>query len=640
MAMAEIPGKAPDQGAQPESVTAVDTWSTWLIPDEAELKSLPSYAKIQIENYGKRSVKMFSRPDDIRNAFLGLEKLFIDNNAETTPVDPFLERMQLKFMELEAVTQETGGTSGREAGSRKKPSPEQEFGKYLRRSLKLQESGLSIQMQELEVMKKGYKGFIQGESVRAHVNPEQYDQSLPPWFESLNQKEQGMLRFRLGASYLAAVKRDTGMMTMDSIIEIAGIRLETKDLDYMFKEMPGFREALATMMNDIFIEKNGHLIISGEPSSRDPATGGYAIVGSEADLNNYKFELTEKISKHLNKSEKAKNIALRLKVDTFGLATAAVSAVDNFLFVASAYDSGDEKRRIQPGDANVYSEAFRAFFMPGVKGRAKWKRPDAEDSERGVVEEDFGGVLGAWILDNIRHNRNGYGDQVRAGAPISYFPNRMFFGLLDHTKFNEDYQENQTPQELVEGRLLTLAQAFLRSEKKKIAPGLYDYKDKAGAIDIKKLNTYELLGGYADIRGAAIRLYKQITGRDEKDVSTRDQIINALIKVRKDKLLNEIYKNELLVGALIAKTISPNGFVTGTSRWLLNIPEEIYDHQVYNILSDSRLFEGMSSNFRERLIKMLNARDLGAPGAEIFGLIPSSRGEIRREAAHNIRSGK
>jgi len=503
---------------------------------------------------------------------------------------------------------------------------------------------LEYQREEVALMKKGYKGFIQGESVRAHVNPEQYDQALPPWFESLSPAEQGMLRLRLNINYLAAVKRDTAMESFDDWIGLKGLRVERRALADMWKDMPGFRIVLATMVHDTFIEKDDkgrledHLVISGIPDEKTP-TGGYSRVGSEERLNKYKADLIAGIAEylHLNDGERVMLLQQRDHVDVKDIATAAVSANDNLFFALGSFDSADEKRKISPGDANVYSEQVRTLFMPGVKGKAKWLletevKEKKEKADLGVADEDFGGSLGWWIRDNIRHNRHGFAERVKNGQ-IRLIPERMFFSALDMTCFDKDY------------RYKTLAQALLRAPKKDLGNGLWDFEEDA--IDINQLHTFELLGNYADPRSAAVRLYKHLTGNKEEDRSSMDQIINALTKLRKDILpsfLTKWYRDEWLIIALIVNAASPAGLVRGTDQLLLDIPELTYDSIVYNSLADNRIFEGMRRDFRKTLLAILHARDVAKFGSELFYIFPSlsdnmfsTRSAIRREADHNIR---
>lgn len=513
------------------------------------------------------------------------------------------------------------------------------------------ETMLGYQEAQIELMKKGLKGFIKGIEVRAHINPEQYDQSLPPWFEELLPSEQTMFRNILSINYLAAVKRDSGMASLDSWTGIQGLRIEKPALVQMWKNLPGFRVALATMVNDIFVQDAGYFVISGNNKDKAAPTGGYRFVGSEERLDRYKEDLVYRIGQLLD-HEYGDRIERKYRISNEDMASLSVSVVDSLLFGSGAYDSGDEARAITPGDANVYSEQIRAFMMPGVKGRAKWvpewlvnedmdPAKAEEKRSKGISEEDFGGPLGRWIRENASKNRNGFRDRLLAGE-IQLIPDRLFCSMLDHETFSKDVTGWYAG--------MPISQALLESTMKvSLGNGLVDFVDGAATIDFNDIGSFELLGDYADGRGGAVKIFKELTSdKPEERLLNKDALANALIKERKDPLTGGIFLDEDLVTACVALTASPTGFVMGTDEMILNLDESIYDSTVNDILNDTRITQGMAPGSRERILRRLHAIDSRSVRYQVKSLLPGvlennifdERARIRKQAIENIRFGR
>jgi hypothetical protein len=502
------------------------------------------------------------------------------------------------------------------------------------------ELSLELQRQSIELMRRGYKSFIQGERVRAHVNPERFDQELPPWFEELGDIEQGILRTRLWINYMASVKRDFGMIDLDKVVGMTGLRYERKDLANMWERMPGFRVAMATMMHDIFKRGEDHFVISGTPRKVEEdgtvieATGGYGIMGDVKDFEAYKEGLIRKIENYFGRDPtRRRELENRYKVSAGLLATAAVSSVDNLLFATGAYDSADEIRKISLGASNMYSEQIRAFYQPGRRGKEKWSFPRGSAFAPGATELIWGGPLGQWMSENVVNNRNGFGDRVR-DEQIGYMPFRLFYSLMDHTYFGSDRDTN-------------LSSALVNQGKRRVDQDLYDYRRGRQAVDWSDLLPDEFYGAYADLQSSAVKIYKHLASRKTDDRMDTPTLVDALAKVRKDAtcVKHGVFLNEDFMVAAIGLVASPGGFVLGIPEILLDLPNQSYDMRVHIALSDERIFEGMPSGFKSRLYGRLHAKDLDSWRgyiSSIFGAdsFVGDRGKLRKQAEENIRKIK
>ncbi len=545
--------------------------------------------------------------------------------------------------------------------------------------LEHQERQLGYQEQQIEMMRGSYDGFIQGEKVRSHVNPEQFDQQLPIWYKELLEEEQDLLRARLNVNYLAATKRDRGMSTTEVFVP-EGFGLERDALEYAMKNMPGFREVAVTMMHDIFelkpslfIDKDGnkktlyHLVISGSPEKRDPitkkkiadATGGYAIVSSEKLLKQYKARLVEAMEHLLHNDPSLQVEARNMRVSIKDFAIADVSFFDNLLFSLGVYDSGDEKRAITPGDRNVYSEAVRTLLMPGIKGKkAKWLT-ERGSKNPGVSEEDFGGPIGTYIRENAAANRPGVfrtdpltGERELA---IKLIPDRLSFSVFDEEYFNENAEDKSGNLKWYAGKNISEAMLAALTTDIYTDPNnitIYDFQDGPNTINFEDLASYELLGSYGDTTSAAVKIFKHLTSDKPEDRLNGNAFINALIKARKNAILNRYYLDEDLVFAGIVNVLAPkdkpNGLVGGIPEIVLNIDEDAYDSTVNAFLNDSRLFEGMEDGFRERVLERLHANDNRRTSSLLRYAFPgiaksrfiNEREQLRKQGANNIKMGR
>jgi len=511
--------------------------------------------------------------------------------------------------------------------------PNQPIGKLLKELVDISTVESKMQRDQYELMRGGYEGFFHAERVRAYVNPEQFDAALPKWYKDLDKSEQDEIRTRMWINYAAAIKRDKGMAELDTVMNI-GFRLEKRVLDHMWRNTPGFRVVLATVIHDVFDPRSDHLIITGKNVKRDnegnveeEATGGYRYVGSEEKLAVYKKQLTKGLTAYLEprRSELEEKYEVSLEL----LAQSTVSFVDNLLF-------------------------FLTLFMPGIKGESKWlKGSGSKAKEKGIAEERFGGPLGKWMRVNVRlfsdfkeelekivenreKSREGgekEGEEKEKQIPF-LIPDRLCYSLLDQTYFEDEKT--------------SLSQKLLHTEKEGVIEvegvTMQDFKktkDGKEIINLLELGSSDIFGGYIDTRSAALKIFKHLTS-DKADDRIQDPgvLVDALFKARKDPMLNKIYREKYLVLASLINMISPNGLVLGTQELVLNMDESTYDADVYNALMDSRLYEGINmkgkGTFRSWVLKELHAEDMARFRLGYILTTPSKisreRKRIRRKA--------
>src|SRR5437667_9475961 len=103
---------------------------------------------------------------------------------------------------------------------------------------------------------------------------------------------------------------------------------------------------------------------------------------------------------------------------------------------------------------------------------------------------------------------------------------------MDHERFKKEYTAFSD---------MSLAEALIHTDKVHVAGDLWDFRNGDAEIDFSELSPTELLGDYTDTRGAAIKIFKHITVGKTEDVLDNNGLINALIKARKDTLVNNIF---------------------------------------------------------------------------------------------------
>ncbi|MCW4031537.1 MAG: hypothetical protein NWE80_04145 [Candidatus Bathyarchaeota archaeon] len=531
----------------------------------------------------------------------------------------------------------------------------------LERNLTIQEEILKATRQAgqeqhayLEAVQQGYDGFVSTEYNRASVDPKRFHIDPPTWYRELSEREQKTVVTRTNITNLAAHIENYGMTHFDEVMGALGFRIEKEGLENMWNEMPGFRIAMATMVDNIF-EKEGedHLVISDQ---------GYEII---KEFTQFKETMIDTMEKHLreNPHPNIERYYLKHGKDKFrAAAVAAVSAADNLLYAGSAYFSGDEDRAVR--NTKIWQEQLRAFSMPGIKGNAKWiKRENVEDLPTGR-EEDWGGILGNHMQRRCSADGEFKRDFIQ-GTGRRYIPRRLFFSMFDHVYFKKRYSKeafydtHTIPKgsypnrqgRVVDRDKATLAEALIYSRKKSIDGGgfliahvdddtgerseidltLKDYENPE-QISFSQLEPDDLYGYYADVRSHAVPIYKHLTATDVTKALTASDFIKELNKLRSEnpQLAGQttpdrekwvLWDPDLFEGALaisILKKAVDLGYlrpgnaklVGGTSEFLFTIPDSKYDGVVTNVLTtEPKLYYGMPPNLEEHFFRTFLARD-------------------------------
>lgn len=536
----------------------------------------------------------------------------------------------------------------------------------------------SLEGQQYELWKRGFSGIVSAVANRTRVNPEQFDQTNPLWYERLGREEQGMIRTMLHINYLATITRDYGMTNLDAWTNTPGLRIERDDLKNMWDKLPGFRMALATMSHDLFEQSTDENPIDHFVLSQT----GYEILQDYKVLQDYKDGLIKIITEELKKDPNAAVIADKfglkdeIAVDQNGneikdehgnpiitssrfemLAKLAVNNADNLLFSTGAYVSADEKRPyehkgwIKLADDNIAPDAIKTFFQPGRKLMEQATEPrGGAGAEPGQVERAPLGPIGEWMTWNIQHTP-GFKEKVMSGE-IQYLPSRLYYSLLDQTdvtviengtekKYSiaEMLVKNDGKKVQIGGEVDINSRGIDRKEKQRSVK-LYDFAGGADYIDIGTVVASNLLGDYGDERSSAQALYRHLTSDDPKDRLSPNKFINNLAKVRKHRKLRPIYNDPSYLKSAIGMLISPErGFIKGTDQLLPDIDRDNYSSLINYFLSDDRLYTGAIK--RSELLKAFNSRDtytfLGLLAAIHIDTLPvSSISRKRRKAKKRI----
>lgn len=469
------------------------------------------------------------------------------------------------------------------------------------------------QEEQVELMKRGYDGFIQILDSNAPMDPRSYKLNLPLWYNRESKEFRQCVDFMANANYIASVKRTC--KGPSDVFELP-LSLNTRDIEYMWANLPGFKEATATIISDIFDPNiKDRFVISGHPADVDKgieATGGYKILESDSTIIEYKDRLAAKIGQVLD--QRRVNLSERFRgVNNKDHATAAVSTIFNTLYGGGAFDSGDEQNKLNPGQPMAVTLSFRMLYMPGARGESKWlanRKPD-----KGVYEEDFGGPIGRFLRWNASHTP-GYADKIRNGD-VKYLPKRMLFSMFEHETFTavEDGGKNRFAGKSLAEALITVSQEANSQGGIKIPTRGVGFDDIERGGDM--FTSY-----VANAASYVLPIYDHLTSNDPKKRLAGEQAINLVMKCRKDERLRDIFYGtkeerkrgvssaEDMITAIVGLAASPEGFETGTDKLLLKVSEVDYIPALRKVLNDNRWFEGMPRGFKERMILALNAPEL------------------------------
>lgn len=591
-----------------------DFTSTWFIQRKGEFAKADPYVKRLVEFLSISPVSTLDK-ETLFARFRHFGTVFSEGKIR----DDYMTRTLLRRMADRIEELETFGDKDITAGAQNKP----ERGSLAKTATVADSEDEEVERgmipERREKKGRGYSNFVSNEGAQRRFYEDWFLSSPPEWFGELPEKWKQVIRTRMFINNQAAIKRKDGPFELDPVLDNRDMRIDKEALITMWEEMPGFRQAFATMWHDFF--------------ETDP-TGFVKIKETAIPLLNgfskYKDSLTGKIVSYIDASNSRDGFRNGPNGNSLTMAEAAVASAWNLIYVSNIVDSGDLERNIK---GEVVAEQVRTFFRPLRKGQSKWLR----DPNRGEVigtDESWGGKLGDWFAERCRHDPD-FARGVKEGT-IRYIPIRLMYSWFDIQKIGSETLGAKLTNEVK--RKVTIS-----DDQKKTSvqiEGLYDFVKGAKAIDFDQLEGENLWPGYADAADSARFVYKIIQGTT-KDPEMR-QLATALSKLREVgrknfSPLTEVYNDEqLIVGCILGMTGGPAPFI---SELLLEIPEQEYDRTVNKLLSDDRIFMSLPDpgRARKRILRILNAYDKNSFFDSWIGLhgdlLISRRGSLRLKAA-------
>lgn len=454
----------------------------------------------------------------------------------------------------------------------------------LERIAQATERGAKAQAEFLNRQISEYSSFAKVEFSQIAYT-QNVDADSPDWYSSFNLSERSMVRERIGWLNAANIKLAKGGFDEEAVVKPEGLQITKKNLDLMWREMPGFDMALTSIFRNIFENGNNNLVISEE---------GKSLL---SNVDEFKRGLADDLSLFFE----AKPDLLRPnnrwpQVDPEAAALAAVGAAWNLVYLSGAIESADLFREARGGVA----ETLRALLHPWAKGKSKWCKPiESRSKTVRADEESFGGMLGRWYverLSNFGNNGRPHDEQLRKRfeAGDSMIPQTMLFSMFEHTRFSGGDLQNQTV-----ACVLMNQQVGYYS---RLGNGLlYEYQGRA--IDFKKLDADDLWANWSGLLDKVVKIKKRLFAEasGDKDATLLTGVIDSLNKLRGIDELMSIYTDEDFVTLLILSYLG--GPKLGTSKL---IPGGVkndasYDLRIENVINNMGLFHGMDKNARTRI---------------------------------------
>ncbi|BCX14442.1 MAG: hypothetical protein KatS3mg088_125 [Patescibacteria group bacterium] len=460
-------------------------------------------------------------------------------------------------------------------------NPLQKLVEINRQILGISKEDTELQRLQLEMLRRsGFSGLVSAMDARAGINVQQFDTEVPVWYNELSEDWKNVVRTNLGILLGAYYKFRSPGKGAETIISSEDIRIDREALAFMWENMPGFRVVATTITSELFENNSSRLVLSEEGKRRLLNTAAYKR-SLEERLTSY-FENHGEILDLYSKTGGPRDL------DPSLAAKFAVSSVFNLFYLGGAFESGDVGRDLK--DPYVFNPSVRTFYLPRNQARSKYVL-----GEEDVVgtDEAWGGKLGEWFAERIRHDPNFKADFLENKGITRLIPDRLMYSIFELTYFND-------------GR--SLASVLISASKNGMEGGLFDYGEQ---VNLRDLKYSELWGGYSDVMDSAWKIYQAIIGKADPKDFDRQALGNALSKLRKEKTLKEIYtgeKGEWILKAVITSLLGgPNLY---SSEILLRLPEENYDYSVWFWLNDDRIFATLPSGARKRVFELLNAKDL------------------------------
>jgi len=506
---------------------------------------------------------------------------------------------------------------------------------------------LKAQREQLEMWVRGeYDALVSAEDAQMAIDPRLFETQPPAWYRNLSEKWQEVIRARIAILMGCYIKRKSGHRDLAAMVDNEEVRIERDALDTMWREMPGFRTAVATILEDLFEirkefppglehkEENGVYLMVLKEGARE-------ILERFAD---YKKKLVALLEDYLKRNPQLLKVEEAPQFSPRTAARAAVAAAWNLFFVGNAVDSGDQgdlskieeirrKTKISDkdlknnptvgrkvGNSTVFGEQARAMMLPFDKAWAKAVRTE----DRVGTEETWLEKLGDYIAERIRHDPKFREEFFKRERRI--VPQRLFASWFDLTTFEgEEIGEKD----------VSLGVKLCTAAKHPVGVGeLWDFSNHQ-EIDFRDLKSSELWGEYADAWDSSRKVYEMIGGKKplkmENAAEWTQTLANALSKLRRTPLV-PYYSDPQILLSCIAGSV---GLTEFTNSYLLNVPESDYDALVTSVLIDDRLFTGMPKGSRSLVFEWLNAYDHYSWTGTFGSIFHTNRTQLRREASRN-----
>lgn len=530
------------------------------------------------------------------------------------------------------------------------PTASNEVADLLRDLRDLQSANLMQSSEQTKALQRGFDVMVGLTQTRTAISPDVFESQPPFWYEKLSRDEKEAVKNILIFNYISGTMVKTGEATYGPWAALGDPEkgyvplINSEAINYQFKNLPGFRVALATMTNDIFTKglNTGALYIRDDGEDNK----GYKLMSSTVDFKQYKKDLIRSLADYYQSRPSDIAWAEERKMTPEGMATLMVSAVDNFLMGTTSYLSGDMKRPYDPrnNDGGTFrygiedpgqngGDDIRAFLQPGLKLPKKLIK---EGDKYSTKEEFWLGSFGKWMRFNSINNIDGFRDDYVAGK-INYVPNKLFPGLLEFTTLRDGRSSRTVADLLVNKNKYSLSRGT------GLVDQLVDYVGGGDSIDFTKGND-EWFGAYNGKRGQAIALYENIgsSGGQRTNALTVEKFFNALERLRNMEAvdlipeLKETYYSEDFIIANLAQIISQGeGPVLGIREIVLNIdPKLSYDGVVNQALSGQANILNNTGLNRKKVLKIFNANDTSRLSGQAlfsaFGLGSSAVGRVER----------
>ncbi|NQS89124.1 hypothetical protein HQ584_04985, partial [Patescibacteria group bacterium] len=192
----------------------------------------------------------------------------------------------------------------------------------------------------------GISGLIATESAQGWMNEEYFNANPEIWYTDLSPQGKDMIQQRIWLTQLAAIKRTYGMTKLENLVHAERIQIHADRLGMLWKEMPGFRQALTTIFNDLFTLADYHVPFADHLPKEERTVRMVKLKTSGVEkLNNgfskYKREMITSFRSFLSSDEAPE---LSENIPRSGPrfdAEAAFATAWNFIYISNVVESAD-----------------------------------------------------------------------------------------------------------------------------------------------------------------------------------------------------------------------------------------------------------------------------------------------------------